>query len=132
MPGREFTISVQFPVEPERIYHAWLNSEEHSLMTGGAANTSESNGAEFDAWDGYISGRNVELVPHEKIVQHWRTVEFQDNDPDSILEIDLRSIKGGCEMILIHTNIPDDQPDYEQGWRDNYLDPMREYFQTHR
>ena len=38
------------------------------------------------AWDGYISGRNVELIPGERIVQTWRTSEFGVSDPDSNLE----------------------------------------------
>jgi hypothetical protein len=39
---------------------------------------------------------------------------------------------GGTEITLHHTAIPDGQSGYEQGWRDNYFDPMREYFSRHR
>jgi hypothetical protein len=44
----------------------------------------------------------------------------------------LKEVPGGTEITLHHTAIPDGQSGYEQGWRDNYFDPMREYFSRHR
>ena len=70
---------------PEEIYQAWLDSLAHSEMTGGEANMSDQIGAEVSAWDGYISGRNLELVPGERIVQSWRTSEFADEHGDSVI-----------------------------------------------
>lgn len=117
-----------FKVEPSVIYHAWLNGKEHSKMTGGEAVSTDKVGEEFTAWDGYISGRNVELVENEKIVQSWRSSEFDDSDEDSELTILLSERKDGTELTLIHTNIPEGQTQYEQGWIDNYFVPMKEYF----
>ncbi len=71
-----FTLTTTIPASPEEIYQAWLDSLAHSEMTGGAANMSEQIGAEVSAWDGYISGRNLELVPGERIVQSWRTANL--------------------------------------------------------
>ena len=57
-------------------------------MTGGDAEVSERVGAAYSAWDGYITGRNVELVPGRSIVQTWRTSEFADDDPDFARHVD--------------------------------------------
>ena len=73
-----FTLTATIPASPEEIYEAWLDSLGHSEMTGGEANMSGQVGAEVSAWDGYISGRNLELIPGERIVQSWRTTEFAD------------------------------------------------------
>ena len=73
-----FTLTTTIPASPEEIYQAWLDSLGHSEMTGGAATMSDQIGAAVSAWDGYISGRNLELVPGERIVQSWRTTEFAD------------------------------------------------------
>ncbi|MBF6605691.1 MAG: hypothetical protein IVW53_08950 [Chloroflexi bacterium] len=36
---------------------------------------------------------------------------------------------GPGTLITLHqTNIPEGQSGYEQGWRDNYFDPMRAFF----
>ncbi len=69
----QFTIKINFPVLAEKLYHAWLDSDLHSNMTGSTSICSSEVGGIFSAWDGYISGRNIELVPNKKIIQAWRT-----------------------------------------------------------
>ncbi len=73
-------------------------------------------------------GKTISLIPNEEIVQSWRTSEFAPSDEDSQLTIRLRTVEGGCELTLIQTNIPEGQTQYEQGWVDNYFDPMHELF----
>jgi activator of HSP90 ATPase len=86
-------------------------------------------GAEVSAWDGYISGRNLELVPGERIVQSWRTSEFGDEHEDSLITIMLQEVGGGTLLTLEHSNVPDEQRGYEEdGWQSNYFEPMVAYF----
>jgi activator of HSP90 ATPase len=124
------TLTEVFAVPPAVLYAAWLDSAQHSAMTGGAAECSELPGASFTAWDGYISGQNLELVPHEKIVQAWRTEEFDESDEDSLLTLTLRAVEEGTALTLIHTEIPEGQTQYAQGWVDHYFLPMKDYFGT--
>ena len=124
-----FTLTTTIPASPEEIYQAWLDSLAHSEMTGGAANMSEQIGAEVSAWDGYISGRNLELVPGERIVQSWRTSEFADEHGDSVITILLQEADEGTLLTLEHSNVPDEQRSYEEaGWQENYFEPMVAYF----
>ena len=124
----EFSLSKIFPVSAEIIYNAWLDGELHSLMTGGHAECNAIEGKNFTAWDGYISGKNIKLVANQKIIQSWRTTEFRDNDEDSLIEIDLKPVAEGCQLTIKHSKIPDEQPDYGQGWQEYYFEPMSEYF----
>jgi activator of HSP90 ATPase len=128
--NKQIELKESFPVKPSVIYKAWLDSEKHSEMTGGAAECSDEIGQEFTAWDGYISGTNKVLVQNEKIVQNWRTTEFKDSDPDSELQIDLQETEEGCQLTLTHLNIPEGQSNYEQGWIDHYFTPMKAYFKN--
>lgn len=123
-----FSIRHTFPVKPDLIYTAWLNGDLHSAMTGGWAEGEAIEGKNFTAWDGYISGKNIKLIPSQKIVQSWRTTEFKDTDQDSRIEIELQEVEQGCLFILKHKGIPEGQPDYEQGWKDHYIKPMSHYF----
>jgi uncharacterized protein YndB with AHSA1/START domain len=124
-----FELQCALPATPEEVYAAWLSSEAHSAMTGGEAEMSDRIGAQVTAWDGYITGRNVELVAGRKIVQSWRTSRFDDNDPDSVIEVTLAPAPEGCLLKLRHSNVPDTHTSYENGgWRDNYFEPMRAYF----
>ncbi len=79
-----YTLTSIIPATPQEIYDAWLDSLAHSQMTGGEASMSDEVGAEISAWGDYISGRNIELVPGERIVQSWRTDKFADEHEDSI------------------------------------------------
>ena len=123
-----FEIKATFSVKPAALYHAWLDSELHSAMTGGEAICSDQADGEFSAWDGYIRGHNKSLKTNKEIVQRWRTSDFKDGDEDSELVIKIQEIEGGCELTLMHSNIPEGQPDYQKGWIDHYLEPMKEYF----
>ncbi len=124
----EFQISDVIPATPEAVYNAWLDSDGHSKMTGGPAEASSDVGAEFRAWDGYISGRNLELEPGRRILQTWRTQEFQESDEDSQLEITLDSVPDGTELTIKHTKLPDDGMHYKDGWVEHYFEPMKAYF----
>jgi uncharacterized protein YndB with AHSA1/START domain len=125
----EFTISTILPASPEKVFRAWLSSDGHSAMTGSPANVEPRVDGTFTAWDGYITGKTLELKPYTRIVQAWRTSEFPDESPDSRLEILLEPTKKGSKLTLIHSNIPPDQADsYEGGWEDNYFKPMKVYF----
>ena len=127
--GIEFEISTIIPVTPEEVYAAWLDSEKHASMTGGGASIHAQVGAEFEAWDGYITGRNLELDPGKRIVQSWRTLEFQEAEADSRIEVTLEPIAGGTRLTLRHTNLPPHGMQYKQGWVDSYFEPMLAYFQ---
>ncbi len=123
-----FSISDIFPTTPELLYAAWLDSDIHSEMTGSDAVITPEVGGDFSAWDGYISGENIQLEPGKRIVQSWRTTEFAPEDPDSMLEILLEKVPGGTKLTLNHSGIPAGQPDYAKGWEDFYFKPMHEYF----
>jgi activator of HSP90 ATPase len=126
-----FKLASVIPASPEAIYDAWLDSSGHSAMTGAKATASDKAGAAFAAWDGYISGRNIELIRGQRIVQSWRTSQFAAADPDSIITVTLAPAEGGARLTLEHANVPDGEGHrgYENGgWEDYYFAPMKAYF----
>ena len=124
----EFVVSDVIPAAPEKVYTAWLDSEEHAFMTGDTARVSAVVGEAFEAWGGYIQGRNLELEPGKRILQSWRTSEFEDSEPDSLLEIEFTPEGSGTKVIIRHSNLPANGMQYQQGWVDSYFTPMKEYF----
>lgn len=124
-----YTLTSVIPATPEEIYEAWLDSLAHSEMTGGEASMSDEIGAEVSAWGDYIRGRNLELVPGERIVQSWRTEKFTDEHEDSTITVILEETDDGTLLTLVHSNVPDEQRNYEEGgWQSNYFEPMKAYF----
>jgi uncharacterized protein YndB with AHSA1/START domain len=129
MPTESIQVSARFPVTPDELFQAWLDSDQHSLFTGGRARIDPSVGGRFSAWADYISGRTLEIEPGRRVVQAWRTIEFPLEAPDSRLEARFESENGGTRLILVHSGIPEGQSDhYEEGWISTYFEPMQRYF----
>jgi len=126
----EYTLTEQFNTTPEKLYKLWLTSSGHSQMTGNPAIISSEIGGKFTAWEGYISGTNLELVPFTKIKQSWRTTDFPDSQADSLIEITLNEIKPGItQLTLTHSNLAGaDDKQYIDGWKDYYFKQMKDYF----
>jgi uncharacterized protein YndB with AHSA1/START domain len=124
-----FSVSRVLPATPQQIYEAWLDTDDHSEMTGAPATCDPKVGGAFTAWAGYIEGTNVVLEPFSRIVQRWRTLEFLDDAPDSLLEITLAPSNGGTIVTINHRGIPEGQGGaYKVGWADHYFDPMAAHF----
>lgn len=124
----EFELKHIFPVKPEQLYKAWLDSKSHSDMTGGEAEIHPKVASEFSAWDGYISGTIISLKENEEIVQSWRTAEFLDSEENSLLELIFKVVPEGTELILKHSNLPAHGEQYINGWKEHYFIPMASYF----
>jgi activator of HSP90 ATPase len=125
-------LTTEFNVGPTEVYNAWLDSVAHGEFTGGAADIDPKVGGKFTAWDGYIRGVTLELEPNHRILQSWRTTDFPEAAPNSLLEVLFDPLKEGSRLTLVHSEIPEGQAvDYEKGWRDYYFEPMKEYFEHH-
>lgn len=81
-------------------------------------------------WDDYITGTHLDLIPHHKIIQRWRTTDFPPDAPDSILTVSFQDMNNQTLVVLHHHDIPDGQAqDYKEGWEQYYLQPLNAMFQ---
>jgi activator of HSP90 ATPase len=114
---------------PEEAYDAYMDEKKHSEFTGSDAKIDPKVGGRFTAWDGYIKGKNIELVRGRKIVQEWATSEWPGDYPPSRLELSFSKVKTGTEIAMEHSGVPVDEADeIEQGWIDFYWEPLKTYF----
>jgi len=123
------TQKVTISAHPKEVFNAILNPKKHSEFTGSKATGKETVGAKFTAWDGYITGRNIEIEKNNRIVQEWSTTDWPDKYPPSTLEFNFKLVDGKTELTIIHSNIPKDQEEeLKQGWIDFYWNPLKNYF----
>ncbi len=118
------------PARPEEVYKALMTSRGHEAFTGSAARISPRVGGAFSAWDGYIHGRNLELVPGKKIVQDWRpTEEGWPDDYYSRVTFRLSPYRGGTRITFTQTKVlAEHAKALAGGWKDFYWGPLRRYF----
>lgn len=121
--------TVLIKAKPEDVYSAIIDAEKHTSFTGAKATCDPKIGGKFTAWDGYIFGRNLQLEKGKRIVQEWKTTEWSDDYPPSIVEFTFKEKEGGTELTLTHLDVPAEQAEsYSQGWVDFYWKPLKEYF----
>lgn len=125
-------ISAIIPATPERVYGAWLDSDEHSAITHSTAGIEPWIGGRHSAWGGSIRGTTVELQPNRRIVQTWWASDFPPGSEESRLEVLFEPVPGGTLVTINHTGLPQGRGHrYEDGWKDFYLENMKEYFPAH-
>lgn len=120
---------VKFKASPKQLYDLFLDSKKHSEGTGGKARASRKVGGSFTAWEGYIRGKNIALVPGRMIAQSWRSGEFHKTNHDSILVLTFEKVSGGTLLTMTHTGVPDHKASsFSKGWYKHYWNPIQKYF----
>ena len=118
--------SITFKASPHEVYDALMDSRKHARFTGAKARISCKVGGKFTAYDGYIEGVNLNLVPDKKIVQSWRGSDWPE-DHYSMATFSLKKFKNGTHLTFTQSGVPDQYyHDISQGWRDYYWKPMKE------
>jgi Activator of Hsp90 ATPase homolog 1-like protein len=81
-------------------------------------------GGAFALFGGYISGRQLVLVPDKLIVQAWRAGSW-DPDSYSIAKFALSDQDAGTKLIFDHTGFPNGEGSHlAEGWHINYWEPL--------
>jgi activator of HSP90 ATPase len=81
-------------------------------------------GGAFSLFGGYITGRHVELVPNERIVQAWRTGGWAPG-VYSIAKFELVEQGSGTKIVFDHTGFPKGEAEsLASGWKAHYWEPL--------
>src|SRR5260370_41412630 len=81
---------IEFNATPQQLYDALLDSKQFSEFSGRVAEINREVGGAFSLFKGHIIGRNLELVPNERIVQAWRAMT-SPRGADSIVRFQLNT-----------------------------------------
>ena len=128
---------VKFKTSPQRLYAALTDAKEFqkvvllsaAVKTGMVkdpqpAQISTEAGGVFAVFGGYISGRQIELVPNVRIVEAWRTGSWKPGTY-SIARFALAPQGTGTLLTFDHTGFPKGEAEHlAQGWLTNYWQPL--------
>ena len=119
---------IDLPASPERVYKALTDSKQFSAFTGGAsADIAATAGGAFSSFGGMISGRMLDLVPNERIVQAWRAGNW-DAGAYSIVRFDLTPQSRGTRLTLTQSGHPEGSDEHlKAGWPKMYFDPLKKF-----
>ena len=118
---------VAFKASPQRLYDLLLDSKLFAAFTGMPAEIDRKPGGAFTTFGGLVVGRNVELVPSQRIVQAWRPTHW-DPGVYSIVRFELKPQGVETIIVLDHTGFPEGEYDLlNPGWPLRYWEPLRKY-----
>lgn len=119
---------IPFAATPEQVYRALTDEAEHAAFTGAPATISPDEGGACSWHGGYITGRNIELVPSERIVQVWRAQNWEPG-VYSVICYRLQAHEGGTLVRFDQAGHPEGTNQHlEVGWHQKYWRPLEAYF----
>jgi len=112
---------------PRRVYDALLDSKQFAAFTKMAAEISGDAGGAFSMFGGLIVGRNIELVPNQRIVQAWRPSSWTPGIY-SLVKFELREEDQHTKVVLDHTGFPEGSFRHlDSGWYERYWEPLKKF-----
>jgi len=119
---------IDIKAAPQRLYETLLSSKQFTAVTGLPAEIDPTAGGVFSMFGGQIVGRNVELVPGQRIVQAWRPTHW-DPGVYSMVKFDLKPRGAETTIVLDHTGFPEgDFESLTSGWQEHYWEPLKKFF----
>jgi activator of HSP90 ATPase len=125
-----------FKANRKRVYEALTDSKQFDkvIQLSGVVQTmhlgdkpaeiSHEVGGAFTLFGGYITGRQVELVPNKRVVQAWRTGGWAPG-VYSIARFELVEQDSRTKIIFDHTGFPKGEAEVlASGWKAHYWEPI--------
>ncbi len=131
---------VAFNASPQRIYEALTTSKHFDAVTRlsdaialvtakGAKPTSISPevGGAFTLFGGYITGRHLQMLPGERLIQAWRAGSWGAGDY-SIVKFVLIGNGAETKLVFDHRGFPDGEgKSLAEGWHTHYWEPLAKF-----
>jgi len=119
---------IDYKASAERIYQVLLSSKDFTAFSGAAAEIDPKPGGSFSMFGGLVVGRNVELVPNQRIVQAWRLSQEFAEGTYSLVKFELKALDSQTRVVLDHTGFPEGHFDHlYEGWHSHYWEPLRKF-----
>jgi activator of HSP90 ATPase len=107
------------------VWQALVDPVEIEEWGGGPAEMSDQEGEDFSLWGGEIHGTNRQVEAPKLLVQEWYSSDAPDQQTKVTFK--LSENEGKTSLELVHENIlPENYDDLSQGWKDYYLEPLKE------
>jgi activator of HSP90 ATPase len=118
---------INLKATPQHVFDVLLDSKQFGTFTGMPAEIDPKPGGTFKTFGGLIEGRNVDIIPGQRIVQAWRPASW-DPGVYSIVHFELKANGEATLLTLDHTGFPEGLYDHLLfGWNTRYWEPLKKY-----
>jgi len=132
---------VVFKATAKRVYDALTDAQQFQKVeqlsdaskamdvNAHPATISREPGGAFSLFGGYITGRQIELVPNQRLVQVWRSASWPPS-AYSLAKFELVDQGAATKLVFDHTGFPAGTAEHlASGWYLNYWTPMKKFLE---
>jgi activator of HSP90 ATPase len=113
---------------PSQVYSVLADASALSALSGLNGKPAFAEGEEFSAFDGNVTGRQIELVPGRRIVQAWRFPRWEPG-VYSVVRFELAPANDGTRLTIDQHGEPEHWHEHiDTNWPTFYLTPITEHF----
>ena len=113
----------------ELLFNSWLNQFQQGAITQALCYLTPEINGRVELWNGAVLGRFLVIEKNKRLVMTWRTVEFEDNTPDTHLTLLFQDTRNGSRFIVQHDNIPLNMLNqFRFAWEQVYFPNLHSYF----
>jgi uncharacterized protein YndB with AHSA1/START domain len=118
---------------PQQVFELLTSGSLFSAATGQPAELTDRAGDAFSVFGGRVEGRQIELVPGQRVVQAWRfgTAHPSPWEPGiySTVRFALEPAGDGTRLVIDHTGVPAEWIEHiSLGYPAFYRDPIAKFF----
>ena len=130
---------VLFKATPNRVYDALTDVSQFQKVESLSAAMKSADvcshpavishepGSAFSLFGDYIVGRQIELVPNQRIVQAWRVASWSPG-VFSLARFELQDQGSATKLVFDHIGFPAGTAEHlAAGWHANYWEPLQKF-----
>jgi hypothetical protein len=116
--------SIVLPAPAESLFAMYTDPAKHAAITGAPVAISAEPGSPFEAFNGALTGAMLQIIPQRLVIQSWRSIKFNDGDPDSTLILAFTPEGTNGRIDLVHLDVPaHNHQGMVEGWETHYGGP---------
>ena len=121
-------LEATIPAAPERVYELLTNGAKLGEATDMPGKGGGGEGAYFSLFGGWVSGRQIELAPNERITQAWRMTDW-DPGVYSLVLFTLTPDRESTKLVVDQDAVPEAVHEHVRtNWGGCYFEPMTKHF----
>ena len=129
----EIEKSIQIAVPIEKVWAALTVPDViGDWMSDDAVNVDLKIGGRYAFFNGETTGKFVEIEKPVILEYTWRQNTWLNEWPDSVVRWEMRSVRSGTHIHLIHSKFPtkEEQDSHDEGWDLYWLEPMTDWLES--